>query len=79
MLFDKAFVIDETTDLNAQQLVPYGEVMEAAYQKFDQAITLANSTTFTIPPEWVGGASIDNVRLAQLARSHRARFRASAA
>lgn len=79
-LFDAAFIVDEDTDLEAVTLSPYPQVMEAALQKLDEAITLAESDTFTIPAAWVGfHESLDQDALARLARSYRARLRISVA
>ncbi len=77
LVYDQAFVVDEYTDLQAQQLQGYGDVMAAALAKLDEAIVLANSNSFTVDPHWVGGVEVDNVLLVQLAHSYKARFLAS--
>lgn len=47
--FDKAFIIDETFDLNgpAPELKPYGEVSAAAVAKFEALITSSTGNTAT--------------------------------
>ncbi len=53
-LYDQAFIIDENTDLANIQLVPALQVYEAAMEKFDEALQIAQSNSFTIPSSWVG-------------------------
>ncbi|HEU0012247.1 MAG TPA: hypothetical protein VFQ45_01115 [Longimicrobium sp.] len=78
-VYDRAFIVDETTDLSAgTELQPYGEVMTAALGYFDEAAALSSGESFTIPSLWVG-ASITNVQLAKIARGLKARYRASVA
>lgn len=76
--FDQAFIIDETTvldDPNAlPELAPYTEVQAAAMAKFDKAIQLAGSGSFTIPSRWVGDdGAWSNTRLAQIAHGYKAK------
>jgi len=59
VLFDKAYVVDETTDLDSISRgslnpVPYQDVWEAALEKYDAAIATARQASFTIPASWVG-------------------------
>lgn len=54
MLFDQAFVVDETSDLEALELVPYEQVWAAALAKYAEAISIAGSNSFTVPSAWVG-------------------------
>jgi hypothetical protein len=82
MLYDKAFVVDETTDLAAEEFAdvrPYDEVVNAAVGYLQEATDIASEHTFVIPPEWVGNAVIDNERLVRLAHTYAARFLAYAA
>jgi len=55
MVFDKAFVVDETktVDPKVESAVGYKEVSAAAVGYLDQAIALSSSS-FTIPKEWLG-------------------------
>jgi starch-binding outer membrane protein, SusD/RagB family len=77
--YDSAFIFDETSDPANLSLAPYNEVMTAALGYLDQAIALANANTFTIPNSWAQGAGMSNQRVAQVARSYKARFRANVA
>ena len=80
MLYDEAFIVDETTDLAATpEAVGYQEVLDAAVGYFDQAITLANQGGFDpIPSTWMT-VSVTPAELARLAHSFRARYRANVA
>jgi hypothetical protein len=82
MLYDKAFVVDETTDLAAAgfaDVKPYDEVVDAAVGYLQQASDIASEHTFVLPPAWVGTAVVDNERLVRLAHAYTARFLAYAA
>jgi len=83
--FDRAFLVDETTDLEAVargdaelELVPYTEVKDFALQKLDNAIQVASSSDFTIPADadWVFGTTLTSGDMVQLANSYKARFEA---
>lgn len=60
MLFDQAFVVDETTDpLNPPSLVGYADVRAAALAKWDALIALTQGKTWAWDQTWlplVGGA-----------------------
>lgn len=76
MLFDAAYIVDETTDVETVGLSPYPDVLEAALAKLDEAVAAAEAGDFTIPADWMGFAEpMDAGRLAALARSYRARYR----
>ena len=81
LLYDSAYVYTE--DVNPEtdvlELKPYQEVMAAALDMLDQAIAMANANSFTIPDNWMGSPGMDNIRLAQLAHSFKARYRAQVA
>jgi starch-binding outer membrane protein, SusD/RagB family len=84
MLYDQAFLVDETMDLTAIQfqdvLVPYQDVMQAAIGMLDEAAQIASSNSFTIPAGWIPASpQITSDGLARLARSFSARFIAQAA
>ncbi|MGD2071106.1 MAG: hypothetical protein PVI57_20725 [Gemmatimonadota bacterium] len=77
-LYDEAYILDETTDPAALTRAPYPEVASAALAKLDDAIGLAGQSSFVVPAEWVAfGADMDQDGLARLARSWKARIRAS--
>jgi len=76
VIFDQAFVVDETTDLDSLELVPYGEVWAAALDKYAAAISTAQAHDFTIPAPWVGNKSPwTRDDFIGLARAFRARYR----
>jgi starch-binding outer membrane protein, SusD/RagB family len=77
LLFDKGFIVDETTDMAAIEPQPYTAVMAAALKYLDDAIALTN-TSFTIPADWTSVA-MSNVELRQLAYAYKARLRANVA
>ena len=58
LIFDKAFILDETTDLTNQdaiQFSPYSEVIAAAVGMFDKAITASQSATGDFPDGVIPG------------------------
>lgn len=82
MLYDRAFIVDETTEIETIEFAdvrPYDEVVDAALGYLQEAADIASQYTFSIPPSWVGNATIDNQRLVRLAHSYSARFLAYAA
>lgn len=81
LLFDRAFVFDETVDLDTEtlEMKPYAEVMQAAISQLEEAVTICNANAFTLPETWINGLALTNVELAQLAHSYIARFMAQLA
>lgn len=86
--FDRAFLVDETTDLNAVAsgqteltLQPYQEVNQFAISKLDKAINIASSNDFTISAgeDWIFGLEVSSDRLVRLAKSYKARYMATVA
>jgi hypothetical protein len=86
--FDRAFLVDETTDLNAVasgatqlELRPYQEVNQFAMDKLDNAISIAESNDFTITPgeDWIFGLEVSSDRLVRIAKSYKARYMATVA
>ncbi|RMH29447.1 MAG: RagB/SusD family nutrient uptake outer membrane protein [Planctomycetota bacterium] len=76
-VYDQAFILDENTDLEAADFSPYNEVLAVALSQLEEAVSIANSNTFTLPAEWMGGVSVSNVELAQIAHSMIARYMAT--
>jgi len=77
--YDKAFIVDEKTDLTAVQVAkPGAEVVAAALKYFDEAISLAGQASFTLPQGWMQ-ANVTSADLQRFAYSQKARFRAAAA
>ncbi len=84
MMYDQALILDETIDLESADLgpVPYTEVMERALEHLDDALTIAENNTFTIPggeEGWVHGRELTNVDLQEWIHSLKARFLANVA
>jgi len=81
LLYDSAFIYTENVDPinDVLELKPYTEVMQAALDMLDEAITIAKANTFSIPQNWMGATQMNNIRLAELAHSFKARYRAQVA
>lgn len=76
--YDQAFILDETTDVEAASLVGYQEVSDAAIAKLQEAINLAGQESFTIPDGWMGEIEgRDSDLLVQLAHTYIARIMAN--
>jgi hypothetical protein len=79
LMYDRGFVVTEETDLTQpQEPLGYQELMDVALGLFDEAISLSGAATFTLPFNWMQ-QDIDNVQLARIAHSQKARFRAQVA
>jgi hypothetical protein len=77
LMYDQAFIVDETTDLQAGvDRVPYDQVIDASIGYLEEAITLAGQGSFNIPPSWMGQAIVDNQRLIRLCHFYIAQFMA---
>lgn len=76
--YDRAFVVDETTDLTGEQeLKPYNEVMQAALGYMNEALQIANNNSFQLPNGWINGRPLSSDRMSRLIHSYMARFMAS--
>jgi hypothetical protein len=78
LLYDSAYVYDETIATDSVVLQGYRGVMGAALHYLDDAIALAESGTFTIPATWMS-QEVSSEALARLAHSWKARLRANVA
>lgn len=76
LMFDQAFILDESIDLATSDLTlqPYTEVMAAAIQQLEAAITIFNSNSFELPDNWINGKAWTSAELAQVAHSFIARY-----
>lgn len=78
LLFDKGFIVDETTDLSNLEAItfqPYGDVIEAAVGMIDKAIAASQTATGDFPDDMI--PAYDDMTWAefrQLANSYAARF-----
>ena len=72
--YDKAFLVDEKTDLSQPlEFSTRQEMRDAAVTKFNEAATLASANSFTTPAEWTNGTSYSSNQIARLARTMAAR------
>lgn len=76
--YDRGYRLDETTPRETPpQLMSHDDMLALSMTYLDEAIALANGTTFTIPSGWIPAEDvIDNAQLARLAHSYKARFMA---
>jgi starch-binding outer membrane protein, SusD/RagB family len=79
--YDQAFIIDETTDLEGValgnvelEMEGYEAVLDVAVGFLDEAISLANSYSFTLPNGWINGNPLTSDELALLAEAYKVRF-----
>lgn len=78
-MYDRGFLMTEDTDIS-QPLdpMPYDELMTEALALFDEAISLSQAATFTLPYDWMN-MDVTNQDLVRFAYSLKARFRANVA
>jgi hypothetical protein len=79
LYYDKAVIITEDTDLETMDpkaFFPYTDVRDTALAKLDDAIAIAGSNSFVIPPspEWINGLTITNTELVRIVNSYAARL-----
>lgn len=75
LLFDKGFVVDETSELESLEFVTYQELMTAAVGYLNTAEQMAGAGNFTIPGNWVGdGQDWSGAYMQRVIRSYRARL-----
>jgi hypothetical protein len=81
LYFDKAYIVSESLDLTTwdPSFSPYQEVMDTAIAELQDAITLAQANSFTLPSTDFLHQSMDNQELVRLAHSYIARYMASVA
>ena len=76
---DQALIVDENTDLETLDptgFVPYDEVLAAALSQLDEAIAIAQGSSFQIPasPDWINGVALSNQDLVRLINTFKARI-----
>ena len=78
--YDKAFIFDETVDLNTDvlELKPYTEVAAAAVGMLEEAARIASANSFTLD-SWWNGITHSNEDIAKIAHSFAARYLAQVA
>lgn len=67
--FDKAYIVDETTDLSSLEYSNRKEVRDAAVAKLEEAAALAAASPFTTPASWTNGNTYTNNQIAQIANT----------
>lgn len=74
LLFDQAFVFDETVDLenDVLELRPYAEVNQEAIRMLEEARTIFSANSFTTT--WIWGLSLSSQDMVKLINSFIARF-----
>ena len=73
LVFDKGFVVKETTEQGTAELVSYQEVNAAAVESLDSTIAAATGKTWSIPAEFTPGVTLTADRLARMANTMAAR------
>lgn len=83
VLFDKAFIVDETTDLTTLDGAAFAEpqaVFDAGMAKLADALSIAQANDFTVPSAWVGyNGDWDQDFQIKFIRGYRARLTAAMA
>ena len=67
--YDKAYIVDETSDVTALEYSNRKEVRDAAVAKLQEAVTLATANEFVTPDAWANGYGYTNVQIAQIANT----------
>jgi len=80
LIFDKAFIVDENTDLNSTpSFSTYDDVAAASLGYLEECINICENNSFLIPDTWINGIEVSNDMLAQFAHSFSARILAGVA
>ncbi len=74
LVFDQAFIINETTDASNLVLQPFTDIIDSAIIYLDKAITIADVNSFTLPYGWINGPLYSNTEFSMLANSFVARL-----
>lgn len=74
LMYDRAYILDETVDPDETELRPYGEIMQAARGYFSEARSIAEGADFTLPEPWLGPGSYSSEEFVRLAHSYEARY-----
>ncbi|MFQ5704504.1 MAG: hypothetical protein ACE5HT_10840 [Gemmatimonadales bacterium] len=76
LMFDSAFIFDETVDLETDVLTlqPYPNVMAAALSYLQDGITKSQAGSWSLPASWILGNPLSASDFAKLAHTHKARL-----
>lgn len=69
MNYDKAYIVDETTDLTALEYSDRKQVRDAAVTKLLAAATLAKANSFITPAGWTNGVTYTSDQIARFANT----------
>ena len=72
--YDKAIILDHTSNVTELTYKPYNEVGDAALGYLDKAIDISGSGTWTLPDDFISGYNLSAAELKQLANSYAARI-----
>jgi len=67
--YDKAYVVDENSDLTALAYVDRKVMRDSAVSKLNQAAALAAANTFTTDAGWTNGITYSNTDIAKVAKT----------
>jgi hypothetical protein len=67
--YDKAYIVDENTDLLTLEYKNRKEVRDSAVSKLEQAAEVASANTFTTPSAWTNGFSYSSADIAKIAHT----------
>ncbi|MGQ0640378.1 MAG: hypothetical protein ACT4P6_06325 [Gemmatimonadaceae bacterium] len=67
--YDKAYIVEETTDLNTLEYSDRKKVRDAAVTKLLAAATLAKANSFSTPGGWTNGTSYNSGQIARVANT----------
>jgi len=67
--YDKAYVLNENSDLGALVYENRKVVRDSAIASFDRVIALATANVFTTPSGWANGPAYTNVQIAKIANT----------
>ncbi|MBA4157623.1 MAG: hypothetical protein H0X65_09120 [Gemmatimonadetes bacterium] len=81
LYYDQALILDEGADLELMDPTdfrPYTELRDVSLGMLNEAITIAQTNTFTIPGsvDWVNGVTLSNTDLVRVVNSYAARIMA---
>ncbi len=77
LIFDQAYIVNEfTTDaeIGNPVLVPYADMVAEAIVSLDQAIAMANGSSFVVPGGWVGGEDLSSAQFSEVINTFAARI-----
>jgi len=74
LVYDKAYIVSEFTDVKTVQTSPYQQVMDSSLASLEKSMKICAENDFTIPEDWINGSQYTSAELLQLANSFAARL-----